>query len=121
MSLKRPFAAFPCYEGVSFLRKPSLNNRRYPPLPRRKEAITTRLKILPLGANMEGRLGLGETPRLRAGLTSLCRRVVGLCIGLHRNSEIKNPGSAFVWLVGRPGANRGRGPGFEAALVALKC
>jgi len=37
--------------------------------------------ILPPGANMEGRLGSGETPRLRAGLTSLCRGVVGYVSG----------------------------------------
>ena len=58
-----------------------------PSLQERGTLIT--LKILPPGANMEGRLGLEETPRLRAGLTSLCCGVVGLCIGLRRNSQIK--------------------------------
>ena len=44
---------------------------------------------------MEGRLGLGETPKLRAGLTSLCHGVVGLCIGLRRNPQI-NPGIVLL-------------------------
>jgi len=69
-------------------REPSLNNRRFLPFPQRKVALSFLFTALPPGANMEGRLGPGETPRLQAGLNSLCRGVVGQCIGLHRNSQI---------------------------------
>ena len=69
VSLEQPFAAFPCYEGVSVLREPLLYNRRFLPLPLRKGSSHHINKIIPPGANMEGRLGLGETPRMQAGLT----------------------------------------------------
>ena len=43
----------------------------------------------PPGRQYGGALRIEETPRLQAGLTSLCCRVEGMCIGLRMNSWIK--------------------------------